>query len=249
MSQRDKFTPLRHALRVRDWKAADGETYDLLFNYVYQFYCQQHGSSCWDKLESAYLNKIRSEWAENGKKLYAHIHDRKRMILTAIFDHESAKPLWDEIPDAIKYWHKWGYFLKAIPPEDLQVIDLLWIKNSGEKFGFSIQRRIFLECGGTIECGGKIINDEDPRRYTKPIDLMKFQRRVGWQRIPFSGKDYPCFNYQDALPGHLPLISIHNPFLSSIVPVADFQENDHSYQTPLCQYYCWPILAHSAFNV
>ena len=34
------------------------------------------------------------------------------------------------------------------PCEPLKAIDGLWVKHSGGKFGFSVQKELYLECGG-----------------------------------------------------------------------------------------------------
>jgi hypothetical protein len=40
--------------------------------------------------------------------------------------------------------------IEAFPCEDLQTIDQLWVHYSSSKFGFSIQKKLWLECGGAI---------------------------------------------------------------------------------------------------
>jgi serine/threonine protein kinase len=40
---------------------------------------------------------------------------------------------------------------KNFPREELKIIDSLWIKYSNGKFGFSVQKQIWLECGGKVE--------------------------------------------------------------------------------------------------
>ncbi|MEM7553239.1 MAG: GUN4 domain-containing protein [Cyanobacteria bacterium P01_A01_bin.84] len=41
--------------------------------------------------------------------------------------------------------------IKNFPLTDLHTIDRLWLKYSNEYFGFSIQKRIWLECGGKVD--------------------------------------------------------------------------------------------------
>jgi len=38
--------------------------------------------------------------------------------------------------------------LLNFPCEPLKAIDGLWVKHSGGKFGFSVQKEMYLECGG-----------------------------------------------------------------------------------------------------
>ncbi len=43
--------------------------------------------------------------------------------------------------------------IRTFPCEDLRTIDQLWVHYSGGKFGFSVQKKLWLECGGKIgEC-------------------------------------------------------------------------------------------------
>ncbi|MDX2242053.1 MAG: GUN4 domain-containing protein [Leptolyngbyaceae cyanobacterium bins.302] len=45
--------------------------------------------------------------------------------------------------------------IKALPTEDLQIIDQLWVKYSQGKFGFSVQKQIWQECGSPVDFGEK----------------------------------------------------------------------------------------------
>jgi GUN4-like/ARM-like repeat domain, GUN4-N terminal len=82
---------------------------------------------------------------------------------------------------------KWIYFteVKSYPITDLQTIDALWLAHSNGKFGFSVQREIWLSVGKNWE---------------------KLWSKIGWK----SGNNwtrYPnAFNWSlDAPKGHLPL--------------------------------------------
>ncbi len=57
--------------------------------------------------------------------------------------------------------------IEAFPCEDLRTIDQLWVHYSNSKFGFSIQKKLWLECGGEI---GK---------YDYEV-WKKFAAKVGW---------------------------------------------------------------------
>ena len=57
--------------------------------------------------------------------------------------------------------------IKIFPCEDLRTIDQLWVHYSNSKFGFSIQKKLWLECGGEI---GK---------YDYEV-WKKFGEKVGW---------------------------------------------------------------------
>jgi len=41
--------------------------------------------------------------------------------------------------------------INNFPCEDLRKIDKLWVKYSNGRFGFSVQKNIWLECGGEID--------------------------------------------------------------------------------------------------
>ena len=57
--------------------------------------------------------------------------------------------------------------IDAFPCEDLRMIDQLWVDNSNNKFGFSVQKKLWLECGGELD---------------KPNSTAwkKFAAEVGW---------------------------------------------------------------------
>jgi predicted NACHT family NTPase len=57
--------------------------------------------------------------------------------------------------------------LENFPCEDLQTLDRLWIKHSHGKWGFSVQKRIWQECGSPMD-----YNDQ----------WEKFGERVGWRK-------------------------------------------------------------------
>ncbi|MDX2099186.1 MAG: GUN4 domain-containing protein [Leptolyngbyaceae cyanobacterium bins.59] len=61
--------------------------------------------------------------------------------------------------------------IRNFPCEDLRLIDQLWVKFSGGKFGFSIQKQIYVECGGKLD--GKYPGEEIWER---------FGDRVGWRK-------------------------------------------------------------------
>ena len=58
--------------------------------------------------------------------------------------------------------------IEAFPCEDLRKIDQLWVHYSNSKFGFSIQKKIWLECGGI-----------DKNNYEV---WGKFVKKVGWDQ-------------------------------------------------------------------
>nr|WP_277882165.1 GUN4 domain-containing protein [Oculatella sp. FACHB-28] len=84
--------------------------------------------------------------------------------------------------------------LERFPCADLHAIDRLWVKYSNGKFGFSVQKQIWQECGR-------------PTRYVQ--DWEKFGDRVGWR----SGENWLhyhelLFETQRASRGHLPYLGV-----------------------------------------
>lgn len=84
--------------------------------------------------------------------------------------------------------------LLSFPSEDLRTIDRLWVKYSQGRFGFSVQRHIYVACGATLD--GKYPGDKIWRQ---------FANTVGWR---VNGE---YISYKDVIAnrsapvGHLPL--------------------------------------------
>jgi GUN4-like/TIR domain len=76
------------------------------------------------------------------------------------------------------------------PCEPLRAIDGLWVKHSGGKFGFSVQRELYLKCGGK----------PDGKHYKGAWD--KFCESNGWKK---NRKYVDAVKYDTSAPrGHLP---------------------------------------------
>jgi serine protease Do len=84
--------------------------------------------------------------------------------------------------------------VKNFPRQELRKMDQLWVKYSNGKFGFSVQKQIWLELGGKLD-GGR---DWDT--------YVKLSQRVGWRKNDewLLYKDYTFST--NALPGHLPAL-------------------------------------------
>ncbi|WP_225225415.1 GUN4 domain-containing protein [Komarekiella delphini-convector] len=83
--------------------------------------------------------------------------------------------------------------IKNFPSTDLRTIDQLWVKYSNGRFGFSVQKKIYLSVGGKAD--GKYHEEAEDR----------FCDRVGW-KVQGSWINYPeevSFN-TSAPEGHLP---------------------------------------------
>jgi len=59
--------------------------------------------------------------------------------------------------------------INNFPCEELRTIDKLWVDNSRGKFGFSVQKKVWLDCGGV------------PGEYDYDV-YKKFADEVGWRR-------------------------------------------------------------------
>jgi uncharacterized caspase-like protein len=93
--------------------------------------------------------------------------------------------------------------IEQFPLRDLRNIDRLWIKYSNGKFGFSVQKRIYLECGARPVV-----------KYPGNRSWNEFGTRVGWRRNQsWIGCDDLVFD-MSAPDGHLP---------SAVVGFSDFR--------------------------
>jgi hypothetical protein len=82
--------------------------------------------------------------------------------------------------------------IENFPCQDLRTLDRLWVHYSHERFGFSVQKRIWLEEGGK------------PGVYNL-VAYQKFGDRVGW-RVHDNWKFYSDLTFSlNAAVGHLPL--------------------------------------------
>lgn len=89
--------------------------------------------------------------------------------------------------------------MRSFPCTDLQTIDNLWVKHSGGRFGFSIQKKIYLSVGGLLD--GDFYQDI----------WRKFGDKIGWRvnEIWICGCDEDEeINFDISSPeGHLPVVS------------------------------------------
>jgi hypothetical protein len=83
--------------------------------------------------------------------------------------------------------------VKNFPRQELRKMDQLWVKYSNGKFGFSVQKQIWLELGGKL--------DGEPDYDT----FVKLSDRVGWRKNG-DWLSYDSYAFStNALPGHLPV--------------------------------------------
>jgi hypothetical protein len=88
--------------------------------------------------------------------------------------------------------------LQTFPCADLRTIDQLWVHYSHGKWGFSVQKQIYVECGAKLD--GKYPGDEIWR---------EFCRRVGWRKGD-AYLDYSdlTFELQNSSTGEFPALAL-----------------------------------------
>ena len=86
--------------------------------------------------------------------------------------------------------------LLNFPCTDLKTIDRLWVKYSQGRFGFSVQKKIYVECGAKLD--GKYPGDKV---------WEEFGDRVGWRKdgdwLSYSDLDVSLSSPQGLFPGWL----------------------------------------------
>ncbi|OYQ62020.1 hypothetical protein B9G53_24365 [Pseudanabaena sp. SR411] len=94
------------------------------------------------------------------------------------------------------------YSIKKFPCEDLQTIDRLWVHYSNGLYGFSVQKQIYVECGGKLDFS-----------YPNFKTWNKFCDRIAWK------KDGRCVDIDNiyfennfmCMKGHLPYMDYDLP--------------------------------------
>jgi tetratricopeptide (TPR) repeat protein len=81
---------------------------------------------------------------------------------------------------------------RNFPREELKIIDDLWVKYSEGKFGFSVQKQIYIDCGGTP-------GEYNSNAWNKLADTVGWRKGIVW--LDYS--DY-TFNKTKSQVGHLP---------------------------------------------
>lgn len=83
--------------------------------------------------------------------------------------------------------------LLNFPLTDLRTIDELWLKYSKGKFGFSVQKQIWIDCGGTL---GKADKDV----------AVKLVEKIGWRKNGYWLYQYEFDISINAPEGHFPVL-------------------------------------------
>ncbi|NEQ54942.1 MAG: GUN4 domain-containing protein, partial [Leptolyngbya sp. SIO3F4] len=80
---------------------------------------------------------------------------------------------------------------------DLLTIDRLWVHYSQGRFGFSVQKKIYIECGAKLD--GKYPGDKIWRKFGDKVGWRKGAKWISYNSFTFS---------TSALEGHLPNVDI-----------------------------------------
>lgn len=84
--------------------------------------------------------------------------------------------------------------IEKVPCADLRTIDQLWVKYSNGKFGFSVQKKIYIQCGGKLDA-----------KFPENEIMYQFSQRVGWQ-VNREWISYEKLTFDTSAPtGHLPV--------------------------------------------
>ena len=82
--------------------------------------------------------------------------------------------------------------LENFPCNDLRALDQLWLKYSNGKWGFSVQKRIWQDCGSPMDYGDR--------------DRTKFLNRVGWleAHVVLANHTDPTYDLENSFNGEFP---------------------------------------------
>ncbi len=84
--------------------------------------------------------------------------------------------------------------IERFPCQDLGIIDDLWVQYSGEKFGFTVQRDIWLSCGGQVG----IYEPDVYENFATQVRWYDRKQQQWYKEIEF--------NLDTTPPGHLPTL-------------------------------------------
>jgi hypothetical protein len=100
---------------------------------------------------------------------YTHLRDLLKTGQWQEADKETAYRMLEAVGRKSNDWIRTEE-LKNFPCEDLRTIDGLWVKYSQGKWGFSVQKRVYVKCGAKLD--GKYPGDKI---------WHEFCQRVGWR--------------------------------------------------------------------
>jgi hypothetical protein len=105
-----------------------------------------------------------------GANYYAKLRDLLKSQDWKAADQETADRMCEVMDRQKERWLKYEHIQK-FPCQDLRAIDQLWVKYSQGRFGFSVQKRIYVECGAKLD-----------DKYPGDKIWEKFGDCVGWRK-------------------------------------------------------------------
>lgn len=84
--------------------------------------------------------------------------------------------------------------IMSFPCEPLQIIDNLWLKYSNGTFGFSVQKDLYIQCGGKLS-----------GQYRKNV-WNRFCRQIGWQRKEQYSREKRSSSKKEIKTGYFPFL-------------------------------------------
>jgi hypothetical protein len=94
--------------------------------------------------------------------------------------------------------------LLSFPCADLRTIDQFWVKYSNGKWGFSVQKQIYVECGAKLD--GKYPGNEIWREFCRRVGWRKGESYLDYSDLTFdlaksSAGEFPTFRFRGWLMG------------------------------------------------
>ena len=143
-----------------------------------------------DKLDPALEQELRALTGNVQTLLYQQLEDYLKAGQWEEADNETYRLMITTVGKEEGQWFDSEELLN-FPCEELQAIDRLWVQYSKGQFGFSVQKKLYLECGGI----------PDGQYHKEAWD--KFCHANGWQ----VRNDYVPVTYSTQAPkGHLPFL-------------------------------------------
>ncbi len=158
---------------------------------------------------------------------YTHLRDLLAAGKWKEADEETKKVMLQAAIGKKHGWFDWES-IKNFPCDDLRTIDQLWVKYSQGHFGFSVQKKIWLEVGGKVdydtECkrGVSLGFSLEGRKVYYDLEC-KLGDRVGWRKGGYWLSPNDLTYNKQAPKGHLPgyvlmrmLVRHHYGYVSSL---------------------------------
>ncbi len=145
-----------------------------------------------DELSARVQEQAESLELSSDVALYAPLRDLLRAGRFGEADQETARVLFDCINSTLE--DVTPEAIETFPITPLRIIDRLWCSHSDNRFGFSVQLKIYRELGGSLET----LIAQDVDRY------LAFCDRIGWRQdgrfMDPEDQDLPAASILGSLP-------------------------------------------------